>query len=251
MLLSHTSSMNDLSYVDSLAELKKTLSYKSAYADAKPGSKEAYKYNNFAFGVIGTICEAATGDSLSNLAQAYFFEPMGIEASWIAADLPQDKLAVIYRSSGSVGLSIETQLSNTDATAPAEMMRLCAGGLTISAIDYAKMLTLLMNDGCYEGVRYLSSESVQTMKRTYVAKNSYSDQCLPIMRCDGLYWQDSLYYHTGSAYGVYALYTFDDTTGMGVVVITTGAELKYDAYGMYAICGDISGKVYKNRSAFE
>lgn len=250
MLLSHTSSIRGLNSVTSLDELKTLLSYKSAYDNAKPGSKDAYYYNNFGFNLIGTICEAVTGDSLSNLAQAYFFEPMGIEASWVASDLPQDKLANIYRDKAqnhSVGLSIASQLEHTDATKPGEAMRLYAGALTISATDYAKMLTLLMNDGCYNGVRYLSSESVEAMKTAQIAKTSYSDQCMPIMRCDSLYWQESLYYHTGSAYGVYALYTFDDTTGMGVVVIITGAPLLYDAYGMYAICGDISGAVYKKQ----
>lgn len=249
-LLSHTSSIVDLTAPSSLSELKTTLSYKSSYRNVKPGSKSAYLYNNFGFDLIGAICETVTDDSLSDLAQAYFFDPMGIDASWIASDLPKEKLANIYRDGGEIGLSIDTQLKNKDATAPAQVMRLYAGGLYISAVDYAKLLTLFMNDGCYGGARYLSSESVEAMKTAQIARNSYSDQCMPVMRCDGLYWQDSLYYHTGSAYGVYALYTFDDTTGTGVVVITTGARKAYDAYGMYAICGDISGKVYKNKSDF-
>jgi hypothetical protein len=61
----------------------------------------------------------------------------------------------------------------------------------------------------------------------------------------GLYGRERLYYHTGSAYGVYNLLSYDPDTGDGVVVLTMGADGKKDTYGVYAVCGEISRAVYE------
>ena len=57
--------------------------------------------------------------------------------------------------------------------------------------------------------------------------------------------RDRLYYHTGSAYGVYNLLSYDPDAGDGVVVLTTGADGGRDEYGIYAVCGEISRILYE------
>lgn len=245
MLLSHTSSMANAGYVKTLAKLQSKLQNAATYLDYRPGEK--FAYNNFGFGVIGSICEIVTGKPMNTLAKEYFFEPMGIEATFAPSELDASMLAVIYNSEGEVGRSIAAQQSIALPRSPVEHMCHYAGGLTISAVDYAKLMTILINDGVYNGERYLSSESVELMESVQLTKSNGTMQCMPIWKYEGLYGEDALYYHTGSNFGVYALYTYDSISGFGTVVVTTGARKLYDNYKIYAVCGDITRAIYTGK----
>ena len=70
-------------------------------------------------------------------------------------------------------------------------------------------------------------------------------QCLILRRQEDILGQDVLYYHTGSAYGVFALMTYNPETRNGVVVLTTGAPRNTDDRGLYALCADLSEKLYE------
>lgn len=245
MLLSHTSGLDKASYTDSLEKLQKKLQTASTYTENRPG--EVFEYNNFGFGVIGSICEIVTGKTMNTLAKEYFFTPMSIDAGFAPLEMDASEIAVIYNSDGEIGRTIEAMQSIGLPSEPVEHMQHYAGGLMISAADYAKLLTLLMSDGVYNGERYLSAESVAEIERVQLTKSNGTMQCLPVWKYDGLYGEDSLYYHTGNNYGVYALYTYDPESGFGTVVVTTGATLKYDSYRIYAICGNITEAIYENK----
>ena len=70
------------------------------------------------------------------------------------------------------------------------------------------------------------------------------DQCLILRRQEDLLGREELYYHTGSAYGVYALLSYDPNTGDGVVVLTTGAPRQVDDRGLYQLCARLSEQLY-------
>ena len=72
-----------------------------------------------------------------------------------------------------------------------------------------------------------------------------SYQALPMRLRFGAYGRERLYSHTGSAYGAYNFLSYDPDTGDGVVVLTMGADGGKDAYGIYAVCGEISRAVYE------
>ncbi len=119
-----------------------------------------------------------------------------------------------------------------------------AGGLITSAADFAKLLTVLMNDGMYNGVELLSKETVAQM---HTPNQTYSFvQCMPMKKMNGMYNQDYMYYHTGSAYGVYSLYVYNPEKKTGAVVSTTGANVSKDRYGIYSVCGDIVDGIITN-----
>ena len=243
MLLTHTSGLADKGYQDSLEKIQEHLQTPEAYQD-KPGEK--YRYSNYGFGLIGTICECVTNKSLNILAKEYFFNPMGLEASYLGGQLNTEKVADIYNSKGEIGLSVEdaTDLKN-DKTKPGKHMALYAGGLITSAADFAKLLTVFINNGMYNGVELLSKESITQMHTPNLPKSSI--QCMPMKKTEGLYNQEYMYYHTGSAYGVYSLYVYNPETKTGAVVISTGATLSKDRYGIYSVCGDIvDGMVKKD-----
>ena len=236
MILTHTSGLYDGDYQESLEDLQKYLMTPEAYKE-KPG--ETFRYNNFAFGVAGTICEFVTGKSLNNLAKEFFFNPMDINASYLAGQLGADNIATIYDSKGEVGISAEDLAkAKTDRNKIGRFMMLYAGGLTTSAYDLAKLLTLLVNNGIYGGKQLLSQNSVTHMNTPQLSYNS--SQCMPVKKKNGLYNQEYMYYHTGSAYGVYSLYVYNPDTKIGVVVVSTGATLSRDRYGIYSVCGEIA-----------
>ena len=71
------------------------------------------------------------------------------------------------------------------------------------------------------------------------------EQCLVLRRQEDILGQEVLYYHTGSAYGVFSLMSYNPETGNGVVVITTGTPWKTEEHGLYALCADLSEKLYE------
>ena len=244
MLLTHTSGLKNAGYVIGLDKLRKQLTSPSVFTDNRPGT--AVAYNNYAYGVLGSLCEVVGGKSLTSMAREYFFEPMNITAAFTADALRSEEVAVLYRADGRVGLDVKGQRALRSFTEEvAASMRTCAGGLTISAADYAKLLALFMRDGVYDGKQLLSTDSVRAMlSEQNEGKGVW--YCMPLWKRDGLYGQTTLYYHTGSAYGVYSLYAFDSEIGTGVVVCTTGATNKKDSYGVYAVCGDIARAVFSH-----
>ena len=124
-----------------------------------------------------------------------------------------------------------------------------AGGLTISAKDLAKLTAILANDGTYEGVRYLSEESVQIMETpclTAVSRGHEFEQCIPLRYQTEIYGQSRLYYHLGIAYGTLSLISYNPDTRDGVVIISTGANESHDDRGIFKICGDIADYIYNS-----
>ncbi len=241
MLLTHTSGLTDKSYQDSLEKIQNHLLTPEAYQE-KPG--QIFRYNNYGFGIAATICECVTGKSLNNLAKEYFFNPMGIDASYLGGQLNPQKVATVYNSEHKVGLSVERQIGpKNDRNIPGRYMMLYAGGLTISASDLAKLLTVFVNDGMYNGMQLLSMESI-TQMQTPQLPNNYI-QCMPIKKKVGLYNQEYMYHHSGSAYGTYSFYMYNPDSKIGAVVITTGAQLSRDRYGIYSVCGDIVDGIIK------
>ena len=97
-------------------------------------------------------------------------------------------------------------------------------------MDLAKLVSILAGDGMYNGdppflVRPSRWEEMETVQFSVDPGDGTTpfDQCLILRRQEDLLGREELYYHTGSAYGVYALLSYDPNTGDGVVVLTTGA----------------------------
>ena len=114
-----------------------------------------------------------------------------------------------------------------------------------SAYDFAKLISLLANDGCYENTQLLESDSVAHMEKileTPTPGGSYQGQ--PMRLWQGLYGRKRIYFHTGSAYGVYNCASYDPETGDGVVVLTTGAAGSKDKYGIYKVCSELNAYLY-------
>ena len=158
-------------------------------------------------------------------------------------------MAVLYDAYGNVQ---RTQGQQTGQTIPDEIglgASYYPGGLTISAVDLAKLVSILAGDGMYNGEALLSPQSVEEMETVQFSVDPGDgttpfDQCLILRRQEDLLGREELYYHTGSAYGVYALLSYDPNTGDGVVVLTTGAPRQVDDRGLYQLCARLSEQLY-------
>ena len=246
-LLTHTSTLlNSESISWDYQGVRKQLAGPSGYSKGTPGSLGYWSYNNHAFGVLGQTLELAAGRYLDDVLEERVLGPLGADCSFAAGDLEKPELVTpLYRQS-SLGRSADALRSIHRWDAPGATGRQFAGGFTSSAKDLAKLTALLAGDGCFEGVRLMDAASVERMEsHENRALPGGTYQALPMRLRFGAYGRERLYYHTGSAYGVYNLLSYDPDTGDGVVVLTMGADGGKDAYGIYAVCGEISRAVYE------
>lgn len=248
-LMAHASGLKDFGVTWGLSKLRGILSSSSAWRNVEPGTPEAWYYSNFGVCVLGTTLELSSGQLLDSYFQSRFLEPMGIRASLHAGKLEAEEVASLYDTRGNV---LRSPGQQTGQTVPDEIglgASYYPGGLTISAVDLAKLVSILAGDGMYNGEALLSPQSVEEMETVQFSVDPGDgtapfDQCLILRRQEDLLGREELYYHTGSAYGVYALLSYDPNTGDGVVVLTTGAPRQVDDRGLYQLCARLSEQLY-------
>ena len=246
-MLSHTSSISNLG--DDASRSYSSVRSRLAgggFSHMMPGAISSWSYNNYAFGVLGQTIELASGLCMDDLLRRDLFDVMGIDGAFAAGDLEDSsQLVTLVYHGGSVARSVSTQRSLHAPDTPGASGSYFFGGLNISVSDLAKIDALLANDGNYEGLQLVEPETVELMETidpTQLSDGTY--QGLPLRCQRDIYGRGTLYYHTGSAYGVYNCMSYDPDTSDGVVVLTVGASGAKDERGIYAICGEISQYVY-------
>lgn len=247
-MLTHTSSIINAgdSTSRAYASVKSKLQ-SSGYSGAVPGDIGYWAYNNYAFAVLGMTLELASNRMVDDILGEKLYAPMDIDAAFGSGDIKNTHLlATLYRNGGEVARSVDAQKNMHSKTTPGESGSFFAGGMTVSVADLGKLIALLAGDGKYEGVQLLSPESVAEME-TYIDSAQVpggSYQALPMRYWPDLYGREGVYFHTGSAYGVFNAATYDPVTGDGVVVLTTGASGAKDDYGIYKVCAEINQYIY-------
>lgn len=247
-LLTHTSSIviagDDVSRAYKSVKAKLQGGY---YSGGVPGDIASWGYNNYAFGVLGMTLELAANRITDDILKDRLYTAMDIDGAFGSGDIQNtDMLATLYQADGTVARTVAKQKGLHSSDKPGAKGSFFAGGLTISAYDLAKLTALLAGDGRYEGVQLLQPESVGEME-TYIEQPTPdgSYQAHPMRYWPDLYGRKGIFFHTGSAYGVFNAMTYDPVTGDGVVVLTTGASGAKDAYGIYKVCAEINAEIYK------
>ncbi|MGI5963312.1 MAG: serine hydrolase domain-containing protein [Lawsonibacter sp.] len=247
-LMTHTSSLRDLDITRGLSKLEGLLHQNSTWRDMEPGDGGYWYYSNFGFCILGTTLELASDQVLDDYFQSRFLEPMGVRATFFPGKLEEDEVATLY-TTGGVSRSAASHVAQSVPDVIGKGASYYPGGLTISAVDMAKLVCILANDGIYEERAYLTPETVTDLETPRFSVDPEDgtpfEQCLVLRRQENLLGQSQLYYHTGSAYGVFSLLSYNPETGNGVVVITTGTERKTDSYGLYALCSELSENLYQ------
>lgn len=250
-LLTHTSTLYNLNQKNSLEETAEQLTLSGNYnTKKKVGKSTAFEYNNYASSVAATTLELAAGIPLEEYASENLFSLLGGDLSYFPGNIKDtDNLITHYDYDHSIELVPETAKKMVFTGNIGEHAGNYIGGLTGSASDIAKMFCMLANDGVYGDNRILSEETVEALeKKRFTAKENGGKfkQCLALRYYNNLYGTDGLYYHTGNAYGIVSLASYDPVTKNTVVVMTSGAKQSRDKRGIYKICGEITKSVYKN-----
>lgn len=162
-LMTHTSSLKDLSTTRGLSTLRGLLNSSSSWRSMEPGNGGYWYYSNFGFCVLGTTLELASGQLLDDYFQSRFLEPMGIRATFYSGKLEEDEVATLY-TTGGVGRSAAEHAGQSVPTEIGMGASYYPGGLTISAVDMANLMSILANDGMYQGEQYISEELVAAME---------------------------------------------------------------------------------------
>lgn len=213
----------------------------------KPGSN--YNYSNFEYGIIAAIVECVTGKRFYDYARDAIFGPLQLNAgflpNWISG---REKIANIYRN-GVLSFSRETALSGIDRISKFPIGRLyllAQGNLYISAVDLAKLMIVLMEDGTFEGKRILSVEAVDMINkvRTFRCNHHIKMNGLGIDITDKLAAGRLLRGHQGRAYGATNEMFYDITDKTGVVYLSNGSKYTKALNGYAAIGSGIINAVY-------
>lgn len=246
-ILTHTSSIEVFSdaYSKSYSSVRSRLS--SGFSNLVPGSIDSRYYNNYAFCVLGMTLELAADSRLDDYLQSRLYTPMQMDAAFAPGDIQATELlTTLYRSGGNeLCLSVNAQRNINMPDTPAANGVNFAGGFTSSAEDLAKIIVMLVNDGVYEDQQLLQPESIAQMQ-DYISQPLASSafQALSLYYAEGLFGREGIYYHPGCAYGAYNIFSYDPSTGDGVVVLTSGADGVEDQYGNYLICIEICNAIY-------
>ena len=248
-IMCHTSSMtsNDEDYVLGAENTLEQLLSGDVFSWVEPGKQSSYMYNNYAFGVLAVTLELAKNEVLDAYLKETIFKQLEIEASYSTSTLDSKDLAELYDANWSVTRSVPHMASRPDRQDIGGHIWYYAGNLTISAKDLAKLVTVLINDGRYNNTEILSPRAVAWLEEpqfvTMDVVPPEFTQCQPLRLRSNIYGRDSLYYHTGTAYGVFAIMCYDPKTGDGVVVISTGATTGYDDNSIASVCGSITENI--------
>lgn len=250
MLMSHTSTiLNSSSFQysrdnGSFMTIRELIESPDCFANCEPGTY--YSYSNFGVAVIGAICETLTGKHFNELAREYFFEPLNIDASYLASDLKDPSLlANLY---GSEGLTVQEQMATRFNSNIGQTHHLVQGNLIISAKDYTKFLAMFSAGGVTpDGVRLLSESSIAQMKISRIYDECNLGSGFGIEENRNVFENRTLYSHTGNAYGMHSIYIIDPETGDGMTVLTSGSSVEYlDSRGIYDICYDFVKLMFPN-----
>ena len=128
----------------------------------QPGTKWTY---GLSVDVLGYLIEVVSGKPLDQFFQTRIFDPLGMKDTYFyLPDAKKDRLVPLYAEdenkklvkAASRGLAVNADFPITGA----KTYFSGGGGLSSTAYDYAIFLQMLLNDGVYNGKRFLSRKSV-------------------------------------------------------------------------------------------
>lgn len=232
MLLCHTSSLQDSARS---AHKRGSVSQMigpnrvndNAFAQSKPGTR--YNYTNFGFGLIGTILEKVTGQTLQDYMAENVFLPLDIDAGYSFAELRDKEIAARYYNGNEVESvkSLQNQALN-DEVDWENNYNVSVGKLLISAEDLSKILQVLCGNGYYKGKTILSRQSVEEMRKIPGVKQfitANTPYAIGIEKKTGIIENIALYGHQGLYYSAYCDAFYDPDNLVTMVLLTNGVNI--------------------------
>lgn len=231
MLLNHSSGIRDGSaYTQGLTQGLSAVDILrgDSFDELLPG--EAWRYSNFAFGLVGSLLEATQGCSFEQLMQHELFEPLGVQASFYP-QLVQGELADAVRLlprehvAFDAAMRRERPLEDAWVPAPEKHYNLAQGNCCVDGEGLERMVRVLLKPG------YLSAGSLDAMRRNplpFGRRSPVLSQGLGLFEIrDSSLSRHPVYGHQGKAYGaVHGAYV-EPVSGRGFLLLTSGASESY------------------------
>ena len=169
-LLRHTSGMPFASIMerptlDGLPLKVAVGSYVLTPLEYEPGTR--YQYSNAGINTAGRIIEIASGQSYEDFLNSRLFRPLGMDDTTFRPNAEQvERLASSYKPGpGGKGLEKTTIGQLTYPLTNSDRQPMPAGGLFSTAKDVGRFCQMILNNGDFEGRRYLSETSIREMTR--------------------------------------------------------------------------------------
>lgn len=232
-VMSHTSS------IASTASYSRTVPWETIprssdyFLSGAPGT--VYEYANLNGGLLGSLIERLSGQSLNTFMRQQVFDPLGINAAYAAPLLPDPSaLSATFKTDGSLYISAESYLEDDaaydDSCDPDTHYRAAVGGLYISASGLETLGMALAGGGQVSGVQLLSPEMARMMQldQSLLAGSSVTAEspyglCLYRLNLDGDVW----YGHQGRWEGLVVDLFFERETETVVVLVANGVRRKF------------------------
>jgi CubicO group peptidase (beta-lactamase class C family) len=140
-----------------------------------PGEKWMYGLNT---DLLGYLVEIWSGMTLEEFFTVKMFQPLGMHDTFF--NIPEDKESrlVNFFIADSTGIRKEEKAFGTlDMSYPTQKLSYFSGGggLSSTISDYAIFLQMLLNEGEYNGVRYLAPNTVRMMTMNQIGELSIGE----------------------------------------------------------------------------
>jgi CubicO group peptidase (beta-lactamase class C family) len=193
----------------------------SAWLVHPPGEFESY--SNLGISLLAHVVEAVTGQAFDSYCTEHIFTPLGMSNTAFAyADLAEADIATLYSVTGRPwprGVRLRAYPS---------------GGLTSTAPDFARFLSMYLNEGAFQNTRILSEQSVEDI---LTIQNPASGQ--------GLIWQAVIggwFGHEGGAEeGIASYAEIHPDRGLGIFIVSNQRNpLVYPGGVIHGIVRDVA-----------
>lgn len=285
MLLSHTATINDgskysqfLSASAGQANAPSVASYfvpggtyysNNVFLNKKPGTY--FSYSNAVAGLWATLVEAISGERFDQYCRTHLFQPLGLEASFNIQDFDDVcEIGTLYRYIGNAWVPQIDHYNCTKPPAPDFTSYVPGtngfvfspqGGCRISAVDLARFLLMLAQNGSYNGITILQDTTAEKMRQLMWQYNgSNGNDYYGLFKAWGLGLQITtnqpaadivfpdrrMWGHAGEAYGLVSDMYFD-SLGNGVVLLISGIKNGYQTgnnSAFYTVESDIFQAVF-------
>ena len=237
-LMTHTASLRDTRMYDSSVDgdgytLKNLLTKQNDYtfySAYEPGTRR--EYSNFGGGMIGSLIEKLSQQTLDDYMQQNLFDPMGVSAAFQPARFEQGApfADMFHMPDRYLAKRLSDDKKLVTGPDPDRHFYLTAGKLIISAPDLCRLLIALCDGGVYQNTRILKESMVAEIltpqnHRGSVACKSENGLFMNIIT-DHQVQGRTLYGHGGKANGMLCAAYFDPTDRTGVVMLTNGCQNK-------------------------
>jgi CubicO group peptidase (beta-lactamase class C family) len=139
--------------------------------EAQPGERFVYGYNT---DILGAIIEVVSGEPLNIFLKHYIVDPLGmIDTHFYLPENKRERLTVVY-SSTEDGLKRAADpggMVGQGAYVDGPRISFSGGaGYLSTALDYAKFLQMMLNNGEFNGKRIISHKTVELMTVSHLGE---------------------------------------------------------------------------------